>query len=302
MSIYVETFIRSDLDDVWRLTQSPDLHERWDLRFSGISYLPRPDPLQPQRFLYETRIGFGAKIRGEGESVGSYDAPSGERTSALKFWSDDPKSLIASGSGYWKYVPTSGGTQFFTSYDYAVRFGTFGKIFDALIFRPLLGWATAWSFDSLRLWIEKKVEPEISRRLALVHAVVRLAIAFVFVYQGLVPKLLFHAAAENGMVRALGVPAENVSAFVSAAGIAEVVFGLLMLYFWLSPWPFWLALAFMGGALVAVAASSPAQLTGAFNAVTLNVAVSALSLVGLLALRDVPSALRCRRTPVRLAS
>src|SRR5258707_5056309 len=42
-------------------------HERWDLRFSRIEYLPRPDPSQPQRFRYSTRIGFGVAIAGEGD-------------------------------------------------------------------------------------------------------------------------------------------------------------------------------------------------------------------------------------------
>jgi hypothetical protein len=50
--IYVEIAIRAPLEELWRHTQSPDLHRRWDLRFTRIAYLPRPDPLRPQRFLY----------------------------------------------------------------------------------------------------------------------------------------------------------------------------------------------------------------------------------------------------------
>ena len=41
MSIYVEVLVRAPLDVVWRHTQSPELHERWDLRFSKIEYLPK---------------------------------------------------------------------------------------------------------------------------------------------------------------------------------------------------------------------------------------------------------------------
>ena len=55
MGIYVETFIRGPLEEVWSRTQDPALHQRWDLRFSGIEYLPRPDPSQPHRFRYSTR-------------------------------------------------------------------------------------------------------------------------------------------------------------------------------------------------------------------------------------------------------
>ncbi len=58
---------------------------------------------EPQRFRYATRIGFGLCVEGAGESVGNRTAE-GQRTSVLKFWSDDPKSLIKEGSGYWKYI------------------------------------------------------------------------------------------------------------------------------------------------------------------------------------------------------
>jgi hypothetical protein len=67
MSIYVETQVRGQLEDLWQRTQDPSLHERWDLRFSEIYYLPRRDD-EPQRFRYETRIGFGLRIRGEGRA------------------------------------------------------------------------------------------------------------------------------------------------------------------------------------------------------------------------------------------
>src|SRR3954463_14263892 len=103
--IYVEIRIRCAMDDLWRLTQTPGLHRRWDLRFSDIRYLDRPDETQPQRFIYETRIGLGLAIRGEGETVGALEKDEA-RSSALKFRSDDPKSLIRTGAGYWKYLPT----------------------------------------------------------------------------------------------------------------------------------------------------------------------------------------------------
>ncbi|WP_047153441.1 hypothetical protein [Aneurinibacillus tyrosinisolvens] len=63
--IYVETFIRSNRDMVWDYTQDSEKHEQWDLRFSHIKYLPRPDESVPQRFLYQTNIGFGLVIKEE---------------------------------------------------------------------------------------------------------------------------------------------------------------------------------------------------------------------------------------------
>ena len=71
MSIYVEIRVRGSMDALWRHTQQPELHERWDLRFSEIVYRPRPDETAPQQFGYTTRIGFGLRIHGEGQSEGS---------------------------------------------------------------------------------------------------------------------------------------------------------------------------------------------------------------------------------------
>jgi len=152
--IYVKINIQDNLDHVWLLTQDPALHERWDLRFSRIHYLPRSSSAEPQHFLYETRIGFGLSIKGTGESVGQRASAVGDTTSSLKFASADPKSLIREGSGYWRYVPTESGLRFLTWYDYKVRFGITGRLADRLVFRPLMGWATTWSFDRLRIWTE----------------------------------------------------------------------------------------------------------------------------------------------------
>lgn len=163
--IYVEIFIRAPLDELWERTQDPTLHQRWDLRFTEIDYLPRGEG-HSQRFLYGRRFAPGLTIRGVGETVGERHKNDGTSTSALKFWSDDHRSLIAEGSGYWRYIPTTGGIRFLTRYDYRPRWGALGRAVDRFMFRPLIGWATAWSFDRLRLWLERDIEPE----RALAHA------------------------------------------------------------------------------------------------------------------------------------
>ena len=158
--IYVETVISAPLEQVWAKTQTPAEHVRWDARFTSI------ESVGGGRFRYATRIGFGLEVEGHGESVAERRAEDGAATSALRFWSDDARSLIRSGSGYWRYVPTGDGVRFLTRYDYDARWGVLGALVDRLVFRPLLGWATAWSFDRLRIWLEDGVEPERSRRLA----------------------------------------------------------------------------------------------------------------------------------------
>lgn len=295
MGIYVEIRVRGSLDELWRRTQQPELHERWDLRFSEIVYLPRPDEMAPQQFSYATRIGFGLRTRGEGESEGSRASATGERVSALTFWSRDAKSLIREGSGYWRYVPTADGIRFLTWYSYRTRFGLPGRLLDTLVFRPLMGWATAWSFDRLRLWIEKGIDPAISGQRSLVHAVARLSIAVVFLYQGLVPKLLYRHPTELAMLLDAGLARSTAETVLVAIGLSEVAFAGVMLAAWRTRWPLAATVILMPAALAAVGCSSPGFLVTAFNAVTLNLSMAALAIVGWAASRDLPSATRCLR-------
>ncbi|HEV7675107.1 MAG TPA: DoxX-like family protein [Candidatus Angelobacter sp.] len=291
--IYVEILIASDVDEIWRHTQVPELHDLWDLRFTGIQYLPRQSEIEAQRFLYSTRIGFGLHIDGEGESTGTREDVTGVRTSALKFWSSDTKSLIKEGSGYWRYVPTRDGTRFLTWYDYRTRFGAAGGVIDRILFRPLIGWATAWSFDRLRLWIERGITPQASFRFALISAFARLGIAFIWLWQGLMPKILFPSLDEQTMLAAAGLPVS----WLPLIGVMELLFAAATLALWRWRGLFLLNVLAMVAALATVALTSPSYLVTAFNPVTLNIATILLSFIGYFAATDLPSASRCLRKP-----
>ena len=154
--IYVETLVRADLEDVWRLTQDTDLHPRWDLRFSAI--VPEGTTAERAwRFRYELRLPFH-RICGTGISLGERRRPDGTRTSALRFTTTDRLPPLGDGRGYWRYVPTDDGVRFLTGYDYRPGWGRFA---DAAGVRWLLGWMTAWSFDRLRIWAETRRPPEV---------------------------------------------------------------------------------------------------------------------------------------------
>ncbi len=294
-AIFVETHINADIERVWDLTQNPSQHQRWDLRFSEISYLPKANPEDPQRFLYRTRIGFGLRIDGEGESVGEQNLETGKRTSALKFWSDDPKALIREGSGYWQYEPDATGTTFRTRYDYRVRYGVFGKVID-LAFRPIIGTATAWSFDAMKLWAERDIPPEASVLRMQIHAISRVALALIWLYHGLVPKLLFPEFGETDMVLATGFPAANAHQVAFIAGIAEIAIAVLIIVLWRARWvlpaqavlPILMPLGLLG---------KPEFFVAPFNPVTTAIGMAALGLCGYLASKDMPSASNCRRKP-----
>lgn len=290
----MEILIREDLARIWELTQKPQLHERWDLRFSHIEYLPRPSLAEPQHFLYQTRIGFGLNIEGTGESVGECATDSGDTTSSLKFASSDPKSLIRQGSGYWRYIPIEDGTRFFTWYDYQVKFGMLGRFIDRSVFRPLIGWATAWSFDRLRLWAELGQSPEASMNFALIHGIARITLAFIWLWHGLVPKLIYRQIDERTMLAQAGIPV----AWLQWIGAFEIALGLLVLFTWNRRGALIANGLLMVAATAAVAINSPAYITAAFNPITLNFAVIALCIIGWVASRSLPTARNClRRDP-----
>jgi hypothetical protein len=295
VGIYVEIGIRSSVDEIWRLTQEPGQHQRWDLRFSEIDYLPRATPEAPQQFRYATRIGFGLRIAGEGESTGTRDGAAGTRTSALEFWSSDPKSLIREGTGYWSYVPWTEGVRFLTWYDYRTRFGLAGRVLDRVLFRPMMGWATAWSFDRLRLWIEEGLDPAVAMQRSVIHAIARVAIAILFLYQGLFPKLLERHPSELAILADAGLGPAAAHSALTAIALAEIAIAAVLLFAWSRGGAFALVFALMVISLAGVAFFSPRHLVAAFNPVALNTAVASLAAIGWLTNAQRPSARRCLR-------
>jgi hypothetical protein len=169
--IYVEVGIRAAMDRVWKLSQDPALHPRWDLRFSRITPIEQ-DGKGLLHFRYEFRIPLHV-IQGTGTSLGHRFRPDGQATSVLKFDTADPVSPIGQGSGYWRYIPTEDGVRFITGYNYQPGMGALGKALDSWVFRPASGWATAISFDRLRMWAESDLDPKDSRNRWLIDAAAR---------------------------------------------------------------------------------------------------------------------------------
>lgn len=156
-AIYVEIEIGCPIERVWELTQDTDAHPRWDLRFSAITPIGDLDG-GGYRFRYERSL-LVHTLRGTGVSIGERRRPDGSRTSALRFDTSDPLSPMGDGRGYWRYLPTAGGTTFITGYDYEPGFGRIGAVLDRLLTRRVIGWMTALSFDRLRIWAETDVPP-----------------------------------------------------------------------------------------------------------------------------------------------
>ncbi|HXI16239.1 MAG TPA: DoxX-like family protein, partial [Chloroflexota bacterium] len=154
--------------------------------------------------------------------------------SALRFWSDDPKSLIRRGSDYWRYVPSDAGVLFLTGYDYDTRYSVAGRLVDQTVFRPLLGWATGRSFARLRLWAETGLDPAVAIEWSVTHAVGRIALTPIWLYQGLVPKLLVPDSGELAILAGAGLAASASLAAVRLLGAAEIAFGVALPWLWRS--------------------------------------------------------------------
>ena len=107
-----------------------------------------------------------------------------------------------------------------------MRFAILGRSVDRLLFRPMMGWATAWSFDRLRLWAETGQTPESTLRLSLIHGVARISLAAIWFWHGLVPKLLFHHIDEQAMLVQAGLSIR----LLPWLGAVEIVFAMIMTF------------------------------------------------------------------------
>ncbi|QJD83403.1 DoxX-like family protein [Cohnella herbarum] len=297
--IYVEIPMMTDMETLWEHTQKPELHQQWDLRFSEIKYLPRDENEETQKFLYRTRIGFGIDIAGTGVTKASTEGRNGQRTSALAFGSNEPISLIREGAGYWQYkLRTDGaGVVFITKYDYRTRFGLAGKWVDRWLFRPLFGYATAWSFDMLRLWVDKKISPAASLERAFTHYFALLLLVALWLYQGIVPKLMFPNAGEMELLRQTGWFKGMEEIALPVVGIAEIGFAILLCLKHRERWVFKLqAWALLGLGLAAIV-GNPDLLQAPFNPLTLSIAMFGMGVLVSRTIRNLPDAGKCRRQP-----
>lgn len=294
-SIYVEIEIEDTIEKVWKYSQDPKLHEQWDLRFTSITYNDKLPTDDLQTFTYSTKLMPGVQVTGWGESKGTHEKASGEKTSSLHFGTEQMISPIAEGKGYWKYIPHENGTTFLTQYDYQVRFGILGRLFDQL-FRPLMGWGTALSFDVLKRWIKVGESPKTQYRRFFSFYAICFLFAFVWFYQGLVPKVLTQQPLEIQMLSELS-PLTYAQAYTAIiwVGIAEILFAICWLVPKLQKRLLQLQVVIFPFLTLSAILAEPAVAIAPFNVITLNVSLWIVSIVGLLLHEQLPTAKSCKR-------
>ncbi|TWT08916.1 DoxX-like family protein [Planomicrobium sp. CPCC 101079] len=293
--IYVEIDIQSDMESLWKATQTPKLHEQWDLRFSSITYLPKEEN-ETQHFLYQTVIGLGLAIAGWGKSIGSFDGKDGSRTSSLHFGTEQPMSIIREGKGYWKYRTHANSVNFLTQYDYNVNWGKIGRFVDFFFFRPAIGWATALSFDVLKRWLEKGETPAPQYIRFFSSWLIAFLFSFVWIYQGLVPKLLGLHPQEVSMAQSLlGTSASQAESAVLLIGVAEILFGCIWFLYKDKRKLFGLQLVLFPALTVSAFLAESASFVHPFNPLTFNLALFVLSIIGFGLSKNLPTARSCKR-------
>lgn len=285
--IYVETNISAPVEEVWRASQEPHLHEQWDVRFSSITYQSKKREDELQHFTYQTNVFPGLTVSGWGKSIGTHNAEDGSRTSSLHFGTDQKISPIKEGRGYWKYTPAEKGTKFLTQYNFRANWG-------AKWFRPLIGWGTALSFDVFKRWLEKQEAPRSQYLRFFIYWLLTLLFAFIWIYHGFVPKLIALHPSEVELARNPFFPAESV---VLMVGLAEVAFGFFYLMRKKRKGLFKLQLIVFPLLTIVVSVTDPTILTHPFSPFTYNLALMALSAIGVFVADDVPTASNCKRSP-----
>jgi uncharacterized membrane protein YphA (DoxX/SURF4 family) len=107
-------------------------------------------------------------------------------------------------------------------------------------------------------------------KLSHVSLVSRLLLGFLFIYHGLVPKILWLSAVEVHLVSVsgFGIPANIASPL---AGIGEIVLGCIIIFTNKSNIPIYIAAVVLFLLLFFVGLVSPEYLVGAFNPVTTNI-------------------------------
>ncbi|SDK37939.1 DoxX-like family protein [Sediminibacillus albus] len=293
--IYVEIPIQAPVEKVWEMSQDPQLHEQWDLRFSSITYLPRESEDDPQSFLYENKFGI-VSVAGWGKSIGTHNKKDGSKTSSLHFGTAQKISPIREGRGYWKYIPTNDGTTFLTQYDYGVRFGLFGKLFD-LLFRPIMGWATALSFDVLKQWIETGESAKSQYLRFFNSTLITILFFFVWLYQGLVPKIIAKHPEEVSMLSKLSfMDGESAVTGAGVIGVLEVFFGLLWLLYREKRHLHALQIVVFPVLTISSLIAMPSISFHPINLITFNASLWVLTIIGFTITKDLPKAARCKRT------
>lgn len=110
---------------------------------------------------------------------------------------------------------------------------------------------------------------------------IQLTLVILWLYQGLIPKILFQSPAEISIWQNMGFELALAKVLVGLSGGCEMLFGLCFLKWNRSILLHRLNIIGLAGLLLLIAFTAPLQLTAAFNPVVMNTAMLMLSVVAI---------------------
>ena len=119
---------------------------------------------------------------------------------------------------------------------------------------------------------------------------IQITLAVLWIYQGLIPKILFQSNAEIDIWQTMGFELHIAKICVALSGVLEMMFGCAFLIWQKAIFIHQLSILGLIGLLLLIMITDPLQLTTAFNPVVMNIAMLALSIVAvqLLKFRNSP--------------
>ncbi|WP_353167313.1 DoxX-like family protein [Acinetobacter sp.] len=117
----------------------------------------------------------------------------------------------------------------------------------------------------------------INRALLSIH----ITLAVLWIYQGLVPKVIFKVIEEQQFWQFTGIQFLSIPRLIELSGIGEIIFGVLFLIFRQSKMLHYLNIVAMLFFIVVVAVVYPHYFVQGFNPFIMNTAMAALSIVAL---------------------
>lgn len=154
-------------------------------------------------------------------------------------------------------------------------------------------WATAWSFDCLKKWIEKGLHPKQAITAQFTVLLSSSALGLVWIYQGLIPKLLFTDTGEIEILKQSGLFTGNEKSVLTFIGWTEILFGLTILFIHKKSIHTINIIALL---LLSAAAifSNAIIFTFPFNPFSLNISMIVISMIAILNIKYLPKASNCK--------
>lgn len=110
---------------------------------------------------------------------------------------------------------------------------------------------------------------------------INITLAVLWIYQGIVPKIIFKAAEERKFWEFLEIDHSNMMLFITLSGVIEIVYGCLFLVFRKSKLLHYINIFGLFCLAVTVAIIYPQYFASGFNPFTMNIAMASLSVVAL---------------------